>query len=57
MNDKRKSTFRSVVMLVALLTASLSIAFELHPTKFSGLGMSILSGMCFIALSISFIND
>ncbi len=57
MNNKGKSTFRSVVMLVALLTASLSIVFELHPKIFSGLGMSILSGMCFIALSISFIND
>ena len=57
MNDKRKSTFRSVMMLVALLTASLSIAFELYPSNYSGLGMSILSGMCFITLSISFIND
>ncbi|EDP72584.1 hypothetical protein FBALC1_15822 [Flavobacteriales bacterium ALC-1] len=44
-------------MLVALLAAAISITFELNPGNYSGLGMSLLSGMCFIAIGLSFINN
>lgn len=57
MNNKSKNTFRSVIMLVALLAAAISITFELNPGNYSGLGMSLLSGMCFIAIGLSFINN
>ena len=57
MKDKSKSTFRAVALLVALISAALGVTLELYPGQFSGLGMSILSGMCFIAVGISFIGD
>ena len=57
MSNKSKNTFRGVTLLVALIGFGLSIAFELNPDRFSGLGMAILSGLCFIALALSFSND
>lgn len=56
MNNKAKTTFRLVVLLVALITGLLSVFLEFHPSH-SGLAMSIMSGMCFISIGISFIND
>ena len=56
MNSKAKTTFRSVTLLVALITALLSVFLEFHPS-YSGLGMSILSGMCFIAMAVSFMGE
>jgi len=57
MNNKSKSTFRAVVLLIALISVTLSISFEFNPDQYNGLGMAILSGMCFIALAISFIGE